>query len=127
MDLEKPQRAVGRDAGVVRPQTTRGPALSAAAALTAVAMASVRQSAVCLDRGVAQLRDGLCWSCAGWRKTHWDTAMLLRCARPNQVDGDGLCRPCAMAVREEISAGSRPSFLRATQLRVYVLGLGQQE
>ncbi|MEV8071617.1 hypothetical protein [Streptomyces pseudogriseolus] len=43
------------------------------------------------------------------------------------MDADRLCRPCVMAVREEIAAGFEAVFPGTTQLRVYVLGLGQQE
>ncbi|MFK4547268.1 hypothetical protein RKD29_006864 [Streptomyces tendae] len=90
-------------------------------------MGVIRQCAVCLDWGVHRLCDGLCWGCVGWRKSHPDSARCVRCARPDRVDADRLCRPCVMAVREEIAAGFEAVFPGATQLRVYVLGLGQQE
>ncbi|GLX48760.1 hypothetical protein Shyhy01_17100 [Streptomyces hygroscopicus subsp. hygroscopicus] len=42
------------------------------------------------------------------------------------MDGDGLCRPCAIAVREEIRSGIEAVLPAPTQLHLYVPGLGQQ-
>ncbi|MFD9515149.1 hypothetical protein [Streptomyces mirabilis] len=42
------------------------------------------------------------------------------------MDGDGLCRPCVIAVREEIRDGFDAVFPGSTQLHVFVLGLGRQ-
>lgn len=74
-----------------------------------------------------RLLNGLCWNCVGWGKSHPDSAMCVRCARLGRVDADRLCRPCVMSVREEIAAGFEAVFPGTTQLRVYVIGLGQQE
>jgi integrase len=42
------------------------------------------------------------------------------------VDDDGLCRPCVVAVREDIQAGIDTVVPGPTQLHLYVLGLGRQ-
>ncbi|WP_327695741.1 hypothetical protein [Streptomyces sp. NBC_00459] len=72
-----------------------------------------------------RLVNGLCWSCRGWLENR-ETARCPRCCRVGAVDGDGLCRPCVIAVREEIRAGVDAVFPGPTQLHVFVLGLGQQ-
>ncbi|MDX2525733.1 hypothetical protein [Streptomyces europaeiscabiei] len=60
---------------------------------------------------------------AGWRTGR---RRGVRGCRVGVVDGDGLCRPCVIAVREEIRAGVDAVFPGSTQLHVFVLGLGQQ-
>ena len=85
----------------------------------------VRQCGLCLDWGVPRLVNGLCWSCRGWLENR-ETARCPRCCRVCAVDGDGLCRPCVIALREEIRAGFAAVFPGPAQLHVFVLGLGQQ-
>lgn len=92
----------------------------------AVAMSIVRQCRLCLDWGVPRLREGLCWSCVHWLRQRPGQAVCARCRRTRQVDGDGLCRPCVIAVREEIRLGIDAVFPAPTQLHFYVPGLGQQ-
>lgn len=84
----------------------------------------VRQCALCMDWAVPRLLSGLCWSCFGWLDNRTETARCPRCCRFGRVDGDGLCRPCVIAVREEIQAGFEAVFPAATQLHLYVPGLG---
>ncbi|MCX5251391.1 hypothetical protein OG895_40580 [Streptomyces sp. NBC_00201] len=70
---------------------------------------------------MSRLWDGLCWSCRGWLENRLEnrgTARCPRCCRVGPVDGDGLCRPCVIAVREEIRAGIEAVFPGPTHLHV---------
>lgn len=87
---------------------------------------AARQCALCLDWGVPRLLDGLCWSCGGWLKQRAVRAGCARCRRIEYLDGDGLCRPCVIAVREAIRDGVDAVFPGPHQLHLYVLGLGRQ-